>query len=71
MFRMAIQKFPNSGSLRILYAFFLIENLGKKEEALQELTYAESLKPTFQEQFIIFRHKKLIEEFNSDSMQSN
>ena len=37
MYRLGIQKFPNSASLRISYAFFLYEALNKKQEAVVEL----------------------------------
>lgn len=40
MFRQAILKFPNCASLRIFYAFFLIEKQSRKTEALQELSLA-------------------------------
>lgn len=40
LYRMAIQKFPNCSSLRLSYAFFLIERMNKKTEALAELNVA-------------------------------
>jgi len=67
MFRLGIQKFPNSASLRISFAFFLIEKLNKKQEAIAELNNALNLAPTIEEQFIIFRHKKLSEEYFDDA----
>ena len=63
MFRVGIQKFPNCPALRIAYSFFLIEKMNKKQEAIQELNSDSHLHPTFDEEFIIFRHKRLSEEF--------
>jgi hypothetical protein len=40
MYRIGIQKFPTNSSLRISYAFFLIEKMNKKNEALSELNIA-------------------------------
>jgi hypothetical protein len=37
--------------------------LNKKQEAIQELNTASHLHPTFDEEFVIFRHKRLSEEF--------
>lgn len=62
MYRVGIQKFPNSPALRIQYAYFLIEKLNKKQEALNELNQASAMHPTFDEQFIIYRNKKYMEE---------
>jgi hypothetical protein len=52
-------RFPKSAKLRIAYAFFLIERLGKKyqKKALEELAYADMLKPSLYEEFLIFRQK--------------
>ena len=71
MFRQAILKFPNCASLRIFYAFFLIEKQSRKTEALQELSLAQLASPTFDEQFIIYRHKKLAEEYSEESQAMN
>lgn len=57
-----IKKFPNNTALRISYAFFLLEKMHSKQQALQELTQAEQNKPSFDEQFIIFRYKKILED---------
>ena len=79
MYRMGIQKFPSCSSLRISYAFFLVERLNQKQEALQELTIASQFNPPFDEQFVIYRFKKMYEEFgenagfenNSNSQQNS
>jgi len=67
MYCYGIKKFPNNTSIRISFAFFLIEKLNSKQQALQELTYAEQSKPPFDEQFIIFRYRKIIEDEISES----
>lgn len=62
LYQSGISKFPNCTPLRISYAFFLLERLNKKQQASLELTNAEKYSPSFDEQFIIYRYKKLIEE---------
>ena len=49
MYRVGIQKFPNCPALRIQYAYFLIDKLNKKQEALNELNQASAMHPTFDE----------------------
>ena len=60
-------RFPNNTSLRISYAFFLLEKMKSKQQALQELGQAEQNKPPFDEQFIIYRYKKIIEDEIAES----
>jgi PAS domain S-box-containing protein len=67
MYFYGIKKFPNNTSLRISYAFFLLEKMHSKQQALQELGQAEQNKPPFDEQFIIFRYKKIIEDEIAES----
>jgi hypothetical protein len=67
MYSYGIKKFPNNTSLRIAYAFFLLEKMQSKQQALQELSQAEQNKPPFDEQFIIFRYKKIIEDEIAES----
>lgn len=62
MYQAAISKFPNNTSIRISYAFFLLERMNKKQQASLELANTEKHFPTFEEEFIIFRYKKLLEE---------
>lgn len=66
LYQNGISKFPNCTSLRIYYAIFLIERLNKKQQAKIELINAEKYSPTLEEQFIIYRYKKIIEEENTD-----
>jgi len=67
MYFFGIKKFPNNTSLMISYAFFLLEKMHTKQQALQELTQAEANKPSFDEQFIIYRYKKIIEDEIAES----
>jgi PAS domain S-box-containing protein len=62
MYINGIKKFKNSCKLRISYAFFLLERISNKKKALDELVVAENLKPEFDEQFLIYRYKKMIED---------
>lgn len=63
MYRVGIQKFPTCTSLKIQYAFFLMERMNKKTEAIAELHNASLFNPPFDEQFIIYRYKKMSEDF--------
>ena len=56
MYRIGIKKFPDCTPLKIQYAFFLMEKMNKKAEAIVELTQASLYNPPFDEQFIIFRY---------------
>ena len=67
MYYYGIKKFPASTSLRISFAFFLIEKLKMKQQALQELNAAELSKPDFDEEFKIFRYRKIIEDEIAES----
>jgi len=67
MYDQGIKKFPNANALRISYSFFLLEKMHSKQQALQELTQAEQNRPSVDEQFIIFRYKKLIEDEIAES----
>ncbi len=66
LYQNEISKFPNCTSLRISYAFFLLERLNKKQQANIELINAEKYLPKFEEQFIIYRYKKILEEQSSE-----
>ncbi|EAS07526.3 PAS domain S-box protein (macronuclear) [Tetrahymena thermophila SB210] len=69
MFFYGVKKFPNNTNLRLAYAFFLMENSKYKQQALQELSQAETNHPSFDIDFIIFRYKKLIEDEIAESQQ--
>ncbi|CAD8126295.1 unnamed protein product [Paramecium sonneborni] len=57
-----IKKFPNEITLRIRYAFFLLDNMKQRQQAINEFIQAETLSPSLDNDFIIFRYKKIIEE---------
>ena len=55
MFYFCLQKYPNSTRLRIIYSLYLLDKFKSKQQALQELLNAEMERPSFDEDFIIFR----------------
>jgi len=67
----AVMKFPKDVALRISYAFFLLEKMHSLQQALQELNAAETNGPSFDEEFIIFRYKKIIEDEIAESKNEN
>lgn len=58
----ALERFPKSGRLHLLYAFIQHEKLKNRYKALCEMMIIERGKPNIQEEFSIFRHKNIIEE---------
>ena len=56
----ALHKYQSSASLRIAFALFLYLTQKQKVKAKQELEFAEKCCPSFDQQFMIFRYKKLI-----------
>ena len=62
MYRSGIKKFPDCTKLRINYAFFQLEHIKSTEKAYEEFTAASKLDPSFQQQFNIYRFKKIIRE---------
>ena len=55
-------KHQNSIDLRIFYASFLVEYMNQWKKAMEELSIAQMTGPTFGQQFLIYRHKKIIED---------
>ena len=62
LFIHGVRKFKRSVQIRISYAFFLIERMDSRKKALEELSIAECLAPKFEDQFLIFRYKRIIED---------
>ena len=60
LYTKGIKHFKKAVTLRIAFAFFLLEKMNDKKSALEELTIAENLKPSFEEEFLIYRYKKII-----------
>lgn len=46
-----------------------MERLNDKKKALEELSIAQNLKPSFDEEFLIYRYKKIIEDNLNDINQ--
>jgi hypothetical protein len=57
IYETAILRFPTCTLLRINYAYFLLDKMNNKKNAMKELVEAEKLKPSFDQQFIIYRYK--------------
>lgn len=62
MFRQGIKKFPHSAKLHISFAFFYLEKMKNYTKAYCEFCLAETCSPSFVEQFIIYRFKKITSE---------
>ena len=62
MYKQGIKKFPNCTKLHISFAFFYMERLKQNAKAYEEFVMAERASPSFVEQFIIYRFKKIIKE---------
>jgi len=58
----ALEKFPKSARLHLLYAYIQREKLHNKFKALFEMMITEDNKPNMEEEFSIYRYKNLIEE---------
>jgi hypothetical protein len=71
LYQNGISKFPFCVCLRISYALFILNKMNRRQQANIELVNAEKYSPTFEEQFIIYRNKKLIEEKNNGSNCDN
>ncbi|KAL4452981.1 hypothetical protein ABPG73_000907 [Tetrahymena malaccensis] len=61
-----LRKFPTCTKLRLSYAFFLLERLKKKEDALAQFKISLTTKPTFDEQFIIYRYIEMISQSSEE-----
>jgi hypothetical protein len=53
----SLNKFINSPSLHIAFAFYLFETMKNVHASLVELNISEKKKPSLQQQFTIFRNK--------------
>ena len=66
MYQNGISKFPSCTSLRMNYAFFLMERMNNSKKSLIELKNCEKYAPSFEEEFIIYRFTQ-----NTKSQSSN
>ncbi|CAD8075777.1 unnamed protein product [Paramecium primaurelia] len=57
-----IKRFPNEIALRLRYSLFLLDLMKQRQQALNELIQSETLCPSLDNEFIIFRYKKIIED---------
>ena len=71
LFLQGITKFPTCTSLRVAYSFFLKERMGNRTLAINELLSAEKNHPPFDEQFVIYRYRKMIEDEMADVQADN
>lgn len=62
MYNQGIKKFPQSTKLHISFAFFYMEQIHQNAKAYEEFVRAERLSPSFIEEFIIYRFKKIIKD---------
>ena len=67
MYKKAMKTYPNSVSLRIRYAFFLLEYSESKERALKQLQKAECYQPALDDSFVIYRYGRILQEDMTDS----
>lgn len=56
----SIKRFPKCTILKITYSSFLLDHMGNKREAMRELDECSKLKPSLDQQFMIYRYKKII-----------
>lgn len=59
----ALNKFINSPSIHIAFAFYLFKVMKNIHASLSELNIAIKKKPSLQQQFTIFRYRNIIEDF--------
>ena len=67
MYVQGVKTFPENTSLRISYAFFLLDRMFSKQQALRVLTEAEQRDPPIDLEFVAFRYKKIIEDEITES----
>ncbi|CAD8157650.1 unnamed protein product [Paramecium octaurelia] len=56
-----IKRFPNEIALRLRYSLFLLDLMKQRQQALNELIQAETLCPSLDNEFTIFRYKQIVE----------
>ncbi len=62
LFAIGVAKFPTNSSLHIAYALFMKDRLNDKSTAISEFTAAEKSNPQFDEQFLIYRYRRMLED---------
>ena len=71
LFSICLSKFPNSIEARFSYALFLLQKMNKRKHANELLKDIEELNLSLEEEFTIFRCKKLIEDELTDLIGEN
>ena len=64
LFIKAIDKYPMDTRIRISYAFFLLIKLKKKYHSLVQLENAQSFKSTIEDEFLQYKFRKYIEDYD-------
>ena len=67
LYKKALRKFYNCTTLRINYAFFIADSMQDPIKAQKQLRKTKLYNPKFDEDFIIFRYCKIIEEKITES----
>ncbi len=62
MYKQGVKKHPQCTRLRLSFAFFYMEQLESNNKAYEQFTIAQNTEPSFGEEFIIYRFKKIIRE---------
>lgn len=62
MYKAGIRKFPRDVKLRLSYGNFLYDKMKKRQKGLKEFENLQKYKPTFEEEFLIYKSRKLIED---------
>lgn len=65
-YKSGIKKYKHSAKLRISYASFLTDYMGMGKKAIEELVMAQIEVLSFEQQFLIYRQKKIIEDMNTE-----
>lgn len=71
MYRIGIKKFPDCTKLRLSFAFFHLERTKNKEKAYEQFANAAKTDPSFEQQFNIYRFRKIIRENLEDNKQNS
>ena len=71
LFSFCESKFPNSIEIRFAYALFLLKKMNKRKQASELLKGIEELNLSLEQQFNIFRCKKMIDDEIDDFLGNN
>ena len=66
LFTLGINKYPDNVEIKFAYALFLLKKLNRRKKAANYLKSIKTLSPTIEEEFIIFRCKRIFEDNLSD-----